>query len=53
LGGQIDAFAMMASAKDRPTEEFQDFSFVFWELLDEIRNSSLFVLADKASHDPP
>ena len=29
IGAQIDTFGMMASAKDLPTEEFQDFSFVF------------------------
>jgi hypothetical protein len=29
IGAQIDTFAMMASARDLPTEEFQDLSFVF------------------------
>ena len=29
IGAQIDTFGMMASAKDLPTEEFQDISFVF------------------------
>ena len=26
---QIDTFSMMTSARDLPTDEFQDFSFVF------------------------
>jgi hypothetical protein len=30
IGAQIDTFAMMASSQDLPTEEFQDFSLVFF-----------------------
>jgi len=38
---------MMASAKDLPTQEFQDFSFVFSEPVAEGRSSTPLVLADK------
>ena len=29
IKAQIDTFSMMTSARDLPTDEFQDFSFVF------------------------
>ena len=47
IGAQIDTFGMMASAKDLPTQEFQDFSFVFSEPVAEGRSSTPLVLADK------
>jgi hypothetical protein len=36
---QIDTFSMMASGKDLPTEEFQDFSLVFSAPVIERRSS--------------
>jgi hypothetical protein len=47
IESQIDTFRMMASAKDLPTQKFQDFSFVFSEPVAEGRSSTPLVLADK------
>ena len=47
IESRIDTFRMMASAKDLPTQEFQDFSFVFSEPVAEGRSSTPLVLADK------
>jgi hypothetical protein len=47
IESQIDTFRMMASAEALPTQEFQDFSFVFSEPVAEGRNSAPLILADK------
>ena len=47
IESQIDTFRMMASAKDLPIQEFQDFTFVFSEPVAEGRSSTPLVLADK------